>query len=60
MPIRLAKDITTQARDLLTLADKHYVRALNEINIALQDSKKAMKDSTLASVVLLSFFEVRE
>jgi hypothetical protein len=46
------------ARTLQPAADSHYVTALNQINKDLQDSKKAQQDSTLASVFLLSLYEV--
>jgi hypothetical protein len=46
------------ARALQPAADSHYVTALNRINKDLQDAKKAQQDSTLASVFLLSIYEV--
>jgi len=46
------------SRALLPRAEAHYVRALIRINQALKDPKTAVADSTLASVILLSTFEV--
>lgn len=47
------------SKSLLPRADAVYVKALNQINLVLQDPKLALKDSTLATVLLLAFYEVR-
>jgi hypothetical protein len=48
----------TRQKSLLPKADYFYVKALKQINIALQNPKKSTDDATLAAVVLLSVFEV--
>ncbi|TVY81600.1 hypothetical protein LSUE1_G003560 [Lachnellula suecica] len=45
------------SKSLLPQADLCYVKALNEINLALKDPKMASSDSGLGAVLLLSFFE---
>lgn len=46
------------SKTLLPKADYFYVKALKQINVALQDSKRSMDDATLAAILLLSVFEV--
>ncbi len=46
------------SKALLPTADLWYLKALKEINCALQDPKNASSDSTLASVMLMASFEV--
>jgi hypothetical protein len=48
------------ARSVLLLAQTHYLRAVREVNKAIQDPEVARHDETLASVLLLAFYEVRE
>jgi len=43
---------------LLPQADQYYVNALNAINTALRDPARAKDDATLASVMLMSTYEV--
>ena len=47
------------SKSLLPKAESLYVRALKQINLALQNPTKSTDDSTLAAVLLLSVFEVR-
>jgi hypothetical protein len=37
-----------------------YTRALRAVNLALQNPAQQLKDATLASIVMLGFFEVRQ
>ena len=46
------------SKALAPKADYFYVKALKEINVALQDSTRSMDDATLAAIILLSIFEV--
>ena len=46
------------SKSLLPKADFFYVKALKQINVALQNPKKSTDDATLAAVLLLSVFEV--
>jgi hypothetical protein len=46
------------SKSLLPRADYFYVKALKQINVALQNPKRSTDDATLAAVVLLSVFEV--
>ena len=46
------------SKALLPTADLWYLKALKEINLALQNPKTASTDSTLASVMLMASFEV--
>jgi len=45
-------------KPLLPKAFKQYSRALKQVNKALQDPEKAVSDQTLATVIILSLFEV--
>ncbi|TVY33914.1 White-opaque regulator, partial [Lachnellula subtilissima] len=45
------------SKALLPQADLLYVKALTKINATLRDARAASSDSTLAAVLLLSFFE---
>ncbi|KAL5317674.1 hypothetical protein ACEPPN_014772 [Leptodophora sp. 'Broadleaf-Isolate-01'] len=45
------------SKALLPTADLWYLKALKEINLALQNPKTASTDSTLASVMLMASFE---
>ncbi|TVY43333.1 White-opaque regulator [Lachnellula occidentalis] len=45
------------SKALLPQADLFYVKALTKINATLRDARTASSDSTLAAVLLLSFFE---
>jgi hypothetical protein len=47
-----------KVQPLLTMAAKHYSKALHQINEALQDPKLAYEDQTLATVIILGLFEV--
>ncbi|KAL3418617.1 hypothetical protein PVAG01_10333 [Phlyctema vagabunda] len=47
------------SKSLLPQADALYVRALKQINSVLQHPKLALEDSTLATVLLLGFYEAR-
>jgi hypothetical protein len=46
-----------QSPEILVQARQKYIRALQSINSAIQDSYLAIKVSTLPSVLLLSFYE---
>lgn len=46
------------SKSLLPKADAFYVKALKQINLALQNPKNSTDDATLAAVLLLSVFEV--
>ncbi len=46
------------SRQLLPSAHGYYSRALKEIKLALQDKRRSLLDSSIAAVVLLSFYEV--
>lgn len=46
------------SKALLPTADLWYLKALKEINLALQNPKTASTDSTLAAVMLMASFEV--
>lgn len=46
------------SKALLPQADLCYVKALTKITATLRDARTASSDSTLAAVLLLSFFEV--
>jgi hypothetical protein len=46
------------SRGLLAQASNYYTRALKELNGALQSKEMAVKDTSLASVIMLSFYEV--
>ena len=43
---------------VLAKAAKQYARALQQVNEALQDPELALEDQTLATVLILSLFEV--
>ncbi|RDW79576.1 hypothetical protein BP6252_04214 [Coleophoma cylindrospora] len=51
--------VRPNSRCLLPHADAFYVKALKQINTVLQHPKLALKDSTLAAVLLLGFYEAR-
>ena len=46
------------SKALLPTADLWYLKALKEINLALQDPKTSSSDSTLAAVMMMASFEV--
>ena len=46
-----------QSPEILVQARQKYIRALRSINSAIQDYTLAIKDSTLLSILLLSFYE---
>ena len=48
------------ARHLLPAAHNRYTKALTEIKTALQDPSRVAEDGTLAAVILMGTFEVRE
>lgn len=47
------------ASHLMVEAESHYAKALREVNKAIQDPSQVKSDDTLASVLLLAFYEVR-
>lgn len=46
------------ASHLVVEAESHYAKALREVNKAIQDPTQVKSDDTLASVLLLAFYEV--
>lgn len=46
------------ASHLVVEAESHYAKALREVNKAIQDPSQVKSDDTLASVLLLAFYEV--
>jgi hypothetical protein len=49
---------TTRRKELVTVATKNYVSAIQGINAALSDPKTASQDSTLLSIIMAIMYEV--
>lgn len=49
---------TSRRRDMIDLATKHYVDAVQGINTALSDPKTAGHDTTLMCIILAAMFEI--
>lgn len=56
----LATRPNSKASRLMSNAISYYSTALKQTNVALQSSQHQLSDQTLAAVLLLGFFEVRE
>ena len=54
----LANRPNSKGSDLMSQAVSHYAKALKVTNIALQTPALQKSDATLASIILLGFFEV--
>lgn len=47
-----------KTRSILPYAQREYLKALVQVNEALQDPERAFDDQTLAAVIILAQFEV--